>query len=98
MLKTCRADETLMNNPFSAKYRPGQILYACHDMVEVSCSNCIQGISHLPPSEAEDELGGVGRGAEVEFPIAYEAFRSEHVRIMRIRTVSERTSGSLNKT
>ena len=28
MSKTCKADATLMNNPFSAKYRPGQILHA----------------------------------------------------------------------
>ena len=41
-----------------------------------------RGYDHSPPSEAEDKFDGVWHSTEVEFPVAYEAFWSEHVWVL----------------
>ena len=79
MVKACNMEATLINSPFSAKYRPGQILGKCtlHQQLDLAMKTC----SHLPPAKTKDERRRVWRTWEVELAISYEAFGAELVRV-----------------
>ena len=80
MVKAYKIEATLMNSPFSAKYRPGQILGKCtlHQQLVSVMKKC----GHLPPAKTKDERRRVWRASEVELAIAYEAFGTELVGIL----------------
>ena len=81
MLKACKIDATLINNPFSPKYLPGQILATL--VLHESWYYVVHtNTGHEPSPETEDERSGVRCGAEVQLSVAYEAFGAEHIRIL----------------
>ena len=81
MLKACKIEATLMNSPFSAKYRPGQILGAVI-LHQSPYFVKMRGCSDLPPSKAEDKRRGIRHTGEIELAITYESFRAELVGVL----------------
>ena len=71
MSKMCRTEAMLMNSPFSAKYRPGQILSTWEEGATVRLA---EGMEFKPPApyllpKPKTNLAGSGEVLKSSFPL-----------------------------